>query len=96
MSAKKLTGTLSNLRPRQGGQVRDAALRRVAHVVPVVVVGRPRRAGAGRLGVARVVERRPVTTRQGAELTLTLGRHRAAQQIVLSVTRTVPQSRRAW
>lgn len=37
----KLTGALSDLGAGQGGQVGNAALGRVGHVVPVVVVGRP-------------------------------------------------------
>lgn len=85
-----LTCALSELRARQRGQMRDgAALGRIVHVVPVVVVGRAWRARAGGLGIGGVIERRPVPTGQRAELgCLALRRHRV---VLGAVARAVTQ-----
>lgn len=80
-----------------------AALGRIAEVVPVVVVGRARRARARGLGVRGVVEGRPMRpTGQRAELAgalVALGRGRRCQSVALArravAARAVAQRRGA-
>ena len=85
-------GTLTNLRPRQGGKMRDgAALRRIVHVVPVVIVRRLWWTRTGCLRVWSVIQRRSMPPGQRAKLTLPLSSCSAVT--LTAVSGVVPQRR---